>query len=86
MNDELRKSETLEKQLSAQEKMAALGALSAGIVHEIQNPLNFVINFGKLSLKLLADLEEVLAQANLDGDVAEDASEIRGSQIKHQKD
>ena len=76
MNDELRKSETLEKQLSAQEKMAALGALSAGIVHEIQNPLNFVINFGKLSLKLLADLEEILAQANLDGDVAEDASEI----------
>jgi signal transduction histidine kinase len=74
--NELNKAEILEKQLSAQEKMAALGALSAGIVHEIQNPLNFVINFGKLSLKLLADLEEVLAQAQLTGEAADDANEI----------
>jgi signal transduction histidine kinase len=52
---------TLERQLSHQEKMAAIGLLSAGIMHEIQNPLNFIINFSKLSQELLADLEKLLA-------------------------
>ena len=35
----------LREQISNQEKMASLGMLTAGIAHEIQNPLNFVINF-----------------------------------------
>ena len=52
--------ERLRKQISQQEKMASLGLLSAGIAHEIQNPLNFVINFSKLSRKLLEDMEDVL--------------------------
>ena len=41
--------ETLRQQLKQQEKLASLGMLSAGIAHEIQNPLNFVINFSKMS-------------------------------------
>ncbi|MDO4497170.1 MAG: histidine kinase dimerization/phospho-acceptor domain-containing protein, partial [Bacteroidales bacterium] len=52
---------TLQEQLHKQEKMASLGLLVGGIAHEIQNPLNFVINFSKLSTKLLADLEEIVA-------------------------
>ena len=48
---------TLQQQLKEQEKLASLGMLSAGIAHEIQNPLNFVINFSKLSVKLVQDLE-----------------------------
>ena len=64
MNDLEKKLADLELQLSSQEKLAALGTLSAGIVHEIQNPLNFVINFSKLSQKLLKDIEDVLSEVN----------------------
>jgi signal transduction histidine kinase len=52
--------ETLQQQLQKQEKLASLGILSAGIAHEIQNPLNFVINFSKMSDKLLNDLTEIV--------------------------
>ena len=52
--------ETLRNQLQKQEKLASLGLLSAGIAHEIQNPLNFVINFSKMSDKLLKDLKEIV--------------------------
>jgi len=52
--------EQLRQQLQKQEKLASLGLLSAGIAHEIQNPLNFVINFSKMSHKLLDDLSEIV--------------------------
>ena len=50
----------LKKQLQQQEKLASLGMLSAGIAHEIRNPLNFVINFSKMSERLLGDLEDIV--------------------------
>ena len=52
--------EDLQQKLKEQEKLASLGLLSAGIAHEIQNPLNFVINFSKMSDKLLNDLTEIV--------------------------
>ena len=52
--------EQLQEQLKKQEKLASLGMLSAGIAHEIQNPLNFVINFSKMSDKLLNDLTDIV--------------------------
>ena len=53
----------LQDLLEQQEKMATLGLLTAGIIHEIRNPLNFVINFSKLSTNLLSDLEADLSDA-----------------------
>ncbi len=64
MDDLKKKIEYLKKQISNQERLASLGMLSAGIAHEIQNPLNFVINFSKLSLKLLQDMEDILSEIN----------------------
>lgn len=52
----------LHEQMKQQEKLASLGLLTAGIVHEIQNPLNFVINFSKMSNTLLSDLNEVIEE------------------------
>ena len=67
--------ETLQQQLKEQEKLAALGMLSAGIAHEIQNPLNFVINFSKMSGKLLSDLTEIM-EDNEDKLSEEDREEV----------
>jgi signal transduction histidine kinase/ligand-binding sensor domain-containing protein len=60
-----------QEQLVQQEKLASLGQLTAGIAHEIKNPLNFVTNFSDLSLELLDELREDLRQG---GDWSDDAN------------
>lgn len=49
-----------EQQLIKQEKLASLGLLTAGIAHEIKNPLNFITNFSDLSMEFLEEIEEIL--------------------------
>ncbi|MBW4630854.1 MAG: AAA family ATPase [Iphinoe sp. HA4291-MV1] len=54
----LQKLKATQAQIIAQEKLASLGALTAGIAHEIKNPLNFVNNFAELSVELTQELLE----------------------------
>ena len=66
---ELRATQT---QLIQKEKMASLGELTAGIAHEIQNPLNFVTNFSEVSAELVTELEEEQQKPDRDTDLEAD--------------
>jgi signal transduction histidine kinase len=71
--DELR---TAQDRLVQTEKLASLGQLTAGIAHEIKNPLNFVNNFSALSAELIDELNEVLTLAALDDKTREEIDEL----------
>ncbi len=62
-NDEIIKTQ---EQLVTQQKLASLGALTAGIAHEIKNPLNFVNNFSEISREILDEMKSELMKNNVD--------------------
>lgn len=78
--EELQKTQ---KQLVVREKLASLGELTAGIAHEIKNPLNFINNFSDLSIELTTDLKEELEpiKEKLPADLQETVTEILDDMI-----
>ena len=70
-------AKSLEDLRTAQDRLvASLGQLTAGIAHEIKNPLNFVNNFSAVSVELIDELREALGGAPLDGELRAEISEI----------
>jgi two-component system, NtrC family, sensor kinase len=74
--DDLRRTQD---RLIQSEKLASLGQLTAGIAHEIKNPLNFVNNFSALSRELIDELGELLEKAPLERGQRQEAGELIGT-------
>ncbi|AXE16954.1 hypothetical protein DR864_04010 [Runella rosea] len=72
LNRSLNQLRITQDQLILKEKLASLGELTAGIAHEIQNPLNFVNNFSELSIDLAQELKEEIAKPTIDQGLVSD--------------
>src|SRR5438045_3471415 len=69
---------TAQDRLVQTEKLASLGQLTAGIAHEIKNPLNFVNNFASVSAELTGELNDVLKQVEVGDKIRAEVDELTG--------
>jgi two-component system, NtrC family, sensor kinase len=76
LSQSLQELRTTQDRLVQTEKLASLGQLTAGIAHEIKNPLNFVNNFSAVSVELIGELRELLGRAQLDGELSAEIAEV----------
>ncbi len=70
---------TAQDRLVQTEKLASLGQLTAGIAHEIKNPLNFVNNFSGISTELIDELQEALGVISIDKKARTEINELTGT-------
>ncbi len=76
LSKSLHELRTAQDRLVQTEKLASLGQLTAGIAHEIKNPLNFVNNFSAISAELLEELQEALKAGKLEPKLAEEVADL----------
>jgi PAS domain S-box-containing protein len=76
LSHSLKNLQTAQSRLIQTEKLASLGQLTAGIAHEIKNPLNFVNNFASVSTELIGELRELLDGAGIDDNLQASVDEL----------
>jgi two-component system NtrC family sensor kinase len=81
LNNTLNDLKATQTQLIQSEKMASLGMLTAGIAHEIQNPLNFVNNFSEINMELIDELQHELNAGNT-GEALAIATTMKQNELK----
>lgn len=81
--DALQHLETTQSQLVQSEKLASLGKLTAGIAHEIKNPLNFVNNFAEISVELAEELADAISNGEEADDIIDDLKQNARHITKH---
>jgi signal transduction histidine kinase len=70
---------TAQDRLVQTQKLASLGQLTAGIAHEIKNPLNFVNNFSGVSVELIDELQEAVKHGSFDDKILAEVTELTGT-------